>query len=118
MAYITYKRPALLTLICIIGFIFPVLAGLGAMFSPETRRMGDFFPALLGLLVAARFISYVGIWYMKRWGADVLLISFGATVIKNLLNDDMGFTGIISLVWHLFAIVVLAFQYRKMDRNL
>lgn len=115
MAYTTYKRPVLISIICIVGFIFPVLFSMGMMFSPETRRLGDFFPALFGLLVAARFISYVGIWYMKRWGTDLLMITFGASVIKGILMDDISF---ISIGWHLFAIVVLAFHYKRMDRNL
>lgn len=115
MAYITYKRPVLLSIICVIGFIFPVLFSMGMMFSPETRRMGDFFPALFGLLVAARFISYVGIWYMKRWGADLLMITFGASVVKSVLMDDVS---PISIGYHILVIIVLAFHYRKMDRNL
>lgn len=115
MAYITYKRPVLISILCIVGFIFPVLFSMGMMFSPETRRLGDFFPALFGLLVAARFISYVGIWYMKRWGADLFLITFGASLIKGILMEDVSF---ISIGWHLLVIIVLAFHYKKMDRNL
>jgi hypothetical protein len=115
MAYITYKRPVLVKIICIFGFIFGVLFSMGLLFSPETRKLGDFFPALFGLLVAGRFIAYVGIWYMKRWGVELLLITFAATLIKALLmNEDM----LITVIWHIVILTYLMFQYKKMDRNL
>lgn len=115
MAYVTYKRPVYVSILCIIGFIFPVLFGMGMLFSPETKRMGDFFPALFGLLVALRFISYVGLWYMKRWGVDLLMATFTLSLVKDILLDDVS---VISVVWHLIVIGVMAFQYKKMDRNL
>jgi hypothetical protein len=115
MAYTTIKRPALVTIICVVGFIFLVLFSMGMMFSPETKRMGDFFPALFGLLVAFRFIAFIGVWYMKRWGVDLYLITFGATVIKDLLLDDLNQA---SIVWQIMSITYLTFYYTKMDRNL
>lgn len=115
MAYVVVKRPALVTIVCVMGFIFIVLFSMGMLLSPETKRMGDFFPALFGLLVAARFIALTGIWYMKRWGVDVFLITFGATLAKGILMDDLS---TISVVWHVLCLIYLATQYKKMDRNL
>jgi len=115
MAYATTKRPVLITIICVLGFIFPVLFSMGIMLSPETKRMGDFFPALFGLLVALRFIAFTGIWYMKRWGVDLYLITFGATLLKGILMDDLG---TINITWHVMSLTFLSFHYRKMDRNL
>jgi hypothetical protein len=115
MKYMAIKRPALVTIICVMGFIFIVLFSMGMMFSPETKRLGDFFPALFGLLVTFRFIALIGIWYMKRWGVELFMITFGATIAKGILMDDLS---VLSVVWHALSLIYLAIIYRKMDRNL
>ncbi len=115
MAYVTLKRPVLLTILLVVSYIFIVLFSMGMLLSPETKRMGDFFPALFGLLVAARFIALTGVWYMKRWGVELFLITFGATLAKAILLDDFS---MLSTAWHVILIVVFMIYYRKMDRNL
>ena len=114
MSYVVAKRPRLITWICIIGFILVVLS-MPSVFSPDTRRLGNFFPALFSLLISLRFIAYVGLWYMKRWGVELLLITFVATVIQGVLQKDVS---VISIVYHLIILTLLIVRYRKMDRNL
>lgn len=75
-------------------------------------------PAVFGILVAANFISCVGIWYFKQWGVQLYLISFFAKVLfyLSIHQFGMGFylsTGL-SLV---FSLLLLRF-YPKMDPNL
>ena len=114
MAYITVIRPKLVTWICILGFVLVVFS-MPAVFSPETRRMGDFFPAIFALLISLRFIAYVGLWHMKRWGVELFLITFAAQLIQGILMDDFSVVG---TIYHIIITVLLALQYRKMDRNL
>lgn len=114
MSYVVVKRSRLITWICIIGFILVILS-MPAVFSPATRRLGNFFPALFGLLISLRFIAYVGLWHMKRWGVELLMITFVATIIQGVVQEDVS---VISIVYHVIILTVLIIQYRKMDRNL
>ena len=115
MAYTLYHRPKIVTWICILGFLL-VVVNLPEVFSPATRKMGDFYPALFALSIALRFIAYVGLWYMKRWGVELFLITFVARVIQAiLLVGSLNYTGVI---YHLVVTVVLVKMYRKMDSNL
>lgn len=115
MAYAVTKRPVIISILVVVSYVFLVLFSMGMLLSPETKRMGDFFPALFGLLVAARFIALTGIWYMKRWGVDLFFISFGATLLKGILLDDFS---ILSTFWHVGLLVCFGIYYRRMDRNL
>jgi hypothetical protein len=116
MAYTTYKRPGIISAICVVGFIL-VVGALGTVFSPAIRKLGDFYPALFGLLVSCRFIAFVGIWHMKRWGVELFMVTLVAQIIQATVMDAYEINPI-GLGIHLTALVVLAFHYRKMDQNL
>jgi hypothetical protein len=115
MAYITVKRPVLLSILLVKSYIFLVLFSMGMLLSPETKRLGDFFPALFGLLVAFRFIALTGVWYMKRWGAELFMITFGASMIKDIVFDSVS---VLSVLWQVGLIVAFAVYYKRMDKNL
>ncbi len=115
MAYTTYKRPGILTALCIIGYIV-VMGSLPSIFSPDVRRLGIWFPSVLGLLIALRFIAFVGIWHMKKWGVELLLYAFlGGLIITELAGITSYFVGIPAQI---IALGVAFIYYRKMDRNL
>ena len=114
MGYTTYTRPKFVTIICIVGFLL-VLFSMPSVFSPDTRAMGDFYPALFGMLIAFRFIAYVGLWHFKRWGVELFMYTIFANVIIGLLTDTFNIPG---TVYHAIILVVLAFYCKKMDRNL
>lgn len=110
----TRKRPILLSIVTIIGFIFTVFQ-FGIMMMPSIRKVGLFAPALYGLLVTITFIALIGIWHMKRWGVEMLLYVAFAKIIYLSLIDEMGMPGIVFLV--LLIGGTLPF-YKRMDRNL
>lgn len=110
----TLKRPGLLKAVCILGFIWIVFS-FPAVFSPAIKKMGDWYPALFGLIVAASFISYIGVWHMKRWGVQLFIITFFIKEILLILVNDVNYAGIFFSI--LFIIVMLAY-YRRMDPNL
>lgn len=108
------KRPVLLTIVCVLGFIWIVFSFPG-VFSPSVKKMGDWFPALYGLFVAANFMSFIGIWHMKRWGAALFIINFFVKEMVFILAEDISYIGIF---FSLFFIVSILFHYKKMDVNL
>lgn len=114
MAYTHYTRPKVITLVCILGFLL-VLAGMPTVFSPDTRKLGDFYPALYGALISLRFISYIGLWHYKRWGVEMFLSTFAAQIIVDFLLASIS---VVSVIYHIAVFVLLLFHYRKMDRNL
>lgn len=108
------KRPTIVTVVCVIAFVVSVLS-FANVFSPFIKKKGDFFPAINGLLIACEFISLVGVWYMKRWGLNLYLIT--AILYQALLIgiDNWAFY---KVILPLFFIITVAFFYKKMDTNL
>ena len=110
----TIKRPRILKIICILGFISIVFSFL-AVFSPSVKKMGDWYPALYGLLVATSFISYIGLWHMKRWGVQLFIVTFFVKEIFSAMNGEIHIGGIFITI--LYIIPMLVF-YKRMDLNL
>ncbi len=108
------KRPVLISIVCILGFIWTVFSFPG-IFSPALKKLGDWYPAIFGILVATSFISYIGLWHMKRWGARLFIISFFVKETLLILIDDVSIAGIVLSV--LFIAGSLPY-YRRMDMNL
>lgn len=108
------KRPILIRIVCILGFIWIVFS-FPSVFSPSVKKMGDWYPALFGLVVAASFISYIGVWHMKRWGVRLFIITFFIKEIILTVVDDVSPVGIVLSI--LFIIPMLVF-YNRMDMNL
>ncbi len=108
------KRPVLLTIVCVMGYVWIVFS-LPAVFSPAIKKLGDWYPALFGLIVAASFISYVGVWHMKRWGVNLFLLTFFIKEILLILINDLSYVGITISVFFISTMVVF---YKRMDVNL
>ncbi len=110
----TFKRPVLLSIVCILGFIWIVFS-FPSVFSPSIKKMGDWYPALFGLIVASSFISYIGLWHMKRWGVQLFLITFFIKETILVVVQDVNFMGIFFSI--LFIVPMMVF-YKRMDLNL
>src|SRR5579863_9308227 len=81
MVGIKVKRPVIVSIVSIIGWIMVMLSFVYA-FSPTIKKIGEFYPALYSFVVCLQFISFVGIWYMKKWGLHFFVTSF---FLKNIL---------------------------------
>lgn len=114
MEYIINKRPKLLSIVCVLGFIWIVFS-FPAVFSPYMKKLGSWYPAILGLIVAANFISLIGVWHMKRWGVHLFVISFFTKEILQVLINDLNYFGISASI--IFIVIMLLF-YKRMDLNL
>jgi len=108
------KRPVLIRIICILGFIWIVFS-FPSVFSPSVKKLGDWYPALFGLIVASSFISYIGVWHMKRWGVQLFAITFFVKEALLFLVNDISYPGIV--VSAFFLVSMLLF-YKRMDLNL
>jgi hypothetical protein len=111
------KRPKIISLICILGFIALFFSFL-AVFSPWAKKMGDLVPAFYGIIVAAGFMSFIGLWNMKRWGAELFFIVFFVKTLFFVLLNDLGPGTIFSIVSSLLYSIALVRYYPKMDVNL
>ena len=108
------KRPVLITIACILGYIAVICYFVG-VFSPAIKKLGDLYPAVLGLIVAVNFISVIGVWNMKRWGINLYILVFFAKLLFQVLIDDIGSPGIVIAVFFISAVLP---YYNRMDRNL
>jgi hypothetical protein len=111
---VVYKRPRYLSVIIIIGIIWSLLSFL-YVFSPSVKKVGAWFPAILGMLVALRFISMIGVWHMKKWGVLVFLISVCFKLFLSVLLNQLSPVEVILSM--LIGISLLPY-FRKMDNNL
>jgi hypothetical protein len=111
------KRPLILSIICVIGFLWVVVTFPG-VFSPSVKKLGVFMPAIYGLIVAATFISFIGVWHLKRWGMELYAISFFCKMLFFILTKTFEITSIAGVVFSTWFIITYLFYYKKMDANL
>jgi len=111
------KRPGVITVFCILGYISIVIS-FPQVFSPAVKKLGLLMPAISGLLVAANFMAYVGIWYMKRWGAELFIYSYFLKMILDLILDQTGLLFYSGQAFSLLFIVILLRHYSRLNTNL
>lgn len=111
------KRPKIVTLICVIGYL-SVLFTFPQVFSPSVKKLGLMMPALYGILVAAHFISCVGLWYFKKWGMQLYLIAFFAKTLFYLTTNQLGAMFYFNTFLSVIFILLLIRHYTKMSPNL
>lgn len=75
-------------------------------------------PAVFGVLVAANFISCVGLWFYKQWGVQLFLLAFFAKTLFYILTAQTGAFFYVTLSLNLVFIGILLGHYRKMSPNL
>lgn len=111
---IVIKRPVILTIICIVGILWSLMNFI-FVFSPYIKKISDWAPAIYGIIVALQFISFIGIWNMKRWGVMICISAFISKIIFSILVDDVSYVGIgLSSAFTVFFLIF----YRKMDDEL
>jgi uncharacterized membrane protein (DUF2068 family) len=111
------KRPAIITIICIWGYL-TVLLSFPQVFSPSIKKLGVWVPAVFGLIVASRFMACVGLWYYKRWGAWLHIGAVIASLLFITLRNGPGFSFWFTLVVQTAFITCILVHYPRMDRNL
>jgi hypothetical protein len=69
------KRPVIITVICVIGFIGALLT-LPLIFSHLALDVGNWYPPFLGLTAIVSIASFIGLWRMRLWGLGLYLAMF------------------------------------------
>jgi hypothetical protein len=95
-----------------------VLVTFPGVFSPSVKKLGVFMPAIYGLIVAATFISFIGVWHMKRWGTEIYVISFFCKILFFVLTKSFEPTSYAGIVFSAWFIITYLFYYKRMDINL
>ncbi len=117
MAINRLKRPLGISIICFFGFSGAFFS-LIYVFSPSLKRYHELLPAFVGVFVALRFISFVGIWHMKKWGVELLAVTYFVFLLLGIFLKEVypiNYPGLAFSTWFL---IHLLFYYRRMDSNL
>lgn len=111
------KRPIIISILGVIGFI--ITAGQIIMISyPGIRAISKWYPVIYGLVIALRFFSLVGVWHMKKWGAELFAYTLLLKIIVQIAAGDFKGMSIVDIGMMVpFAIVFLLY-YRRMGRDL
>lgn len=108
------KRPVIITIICIVGILWS-LGNFISVFSPFIKKISDWAPAIYGIIVAMQFISFIGVWNMKRWGTMIFIAAFFSKLIFSVFTDDVNYAGIgLGIVFTIFFLIF----YKAMDDEL
>ena len=111
------ERPKIISITAIIAIVLIVLA-FPMLFTPSIKRMGDFVPMILGIIITLQFVSVIGIWHMKQWGVRLFIIMFAVRVVTFMLLDMYSFRFYFNIFYSVLFIVFFLIHYRKMDANL
>jgi uncharacterized membrane protein len=109
-----YHRSKYISVVAVVGLTWSMLSFL-YVFSPSVKKVGIWFPAVLGVLVASRFISMIGVWHMKKWG---VLLFFISALMKLFLAILLNQLSIVEVILTLFLGISFLFFFRKMDDNM
>ncbi len=109
-------RPKSISAICIIGFILVVIS-FPQVFSPAIKKIGMFAPAVYGAIIAFQFISFVGLWHFKQWGALGFAIVFFCKIYFNIAIKDTGVMFYIYILISLISFIFIFRYFRRMSPN-
>lgn len=110
-------RPKSISIISITAIVLVLLA-FPMLFTPSIKRMGDFVPMILGIIITLQFVSLIGIWHMKQWGVQLFIIMFCLRLITFMFLDLYTFRFFFNIFYSIIFIVFFLIHYRKMDSNL
>ncbi len=111
------QRPKSISIITVIAIVLVLLA-FPMLFTPSIKRMGDFVPMVLGIIITLQFVSLIGIWHMKQWGVQLFIIMFCVRVITFMFLDIYSFRFFFNILYSVIFIIFFLIHYRKMDTNL
>jgi len=111
------QRPKSISVITVTAIVLVLLA-FPMLFTPSIKRMGDFVPMVLGIIITLQFVSLIGIWHMKQWGVQLFIMMFCIRIITFMFLDLYTFRFFFNIFYSLIFIVFFLIHYRKMDTNL
>ncbi len=112
------RRPILITIICVLGFLGAALILSGFLFFPVqlsnqlSVQYGAIFMPLSVCICGAGFIGLIGLWQMRRWGMYTYVTSL---ILGTILGLLFGISDVVSYVITFLTIVII-FKYSKQMR--
>ncbi len=118
------KRPLSIKIICIIGFVGIAFGMLGILFAisqyelmsealteqgVSTWYIESFVPISIFFTVAS-FISFLGLWQMKKWGAYTY---FGMTTASQIITIEAGLWNMFSLI---LPVIIIFFAFKNLSK--
>ena len=91
------KRPTVITIICILGFIEAAFS-IPMIFWDIAGQIGNWYPLYLGFSCIISFVCMVGLWLMKKWAAFTYA---GFVVFNQIVLMTM-------VVWNIMALIIPA----------
>jgi len=117
MSHVLRKRPRIVSILCVIGFIF-CSGQIITISAPSIRNVAIWYPIIYGMIVSLRFISLVGVWHMKKWGAELFTYATIVKIIIQVLLNDFTTVGKGDAFFSVMMSVVFMVFYKRMGRNL
>ncbi len=111
------QRPKIISIISVTAIILILLA-FPLLFIPSIKRMGDFIPMTIGIIITLQFIAVIGIWHMKQWGVQLFITMFTIRVVTFMLLEVFDFRFFFNIFYSLVFIIFFLIYYKKMDKNL
>lgn len=105
------KRPVIITVICVLGFIGSLLNFL-MIFSEVAKNNGSWYTPYLIFLGIIGLICMVGLWKMKKWASYVYI---GVLILNQFILIAMGTWNVVELVFPAVLVGVILSQVNKMD---
>ena len=105
------KRPASITIICIIGFI-GLLITIPMVFSDAAKSLGDWYPPYLAFSALVGLACMIGLWMMKRWSVIIYTIF---TAINQVALFIMGFWNIFAIIIPAIVVLIGILKYKEME---
>lgn len=105
------KRPTLITILCIVGFISAVFS-LPLSLSSYASDIGPWYPPFLAIAAVIGLVVFIGFWRMRLWALYVYLVLF-------LVNQTVL---LVTHVWSPVAaiapiiVLIIGFSYRSRMR--
>ena len=107
-------RPKSISTVCVIGFILVVFS-FPQVFSPAIKKLGMLIPAVYGAIIAFQFISFVGLWHFKQWGAIGFTMVFFCKIYFNIMINETGILFYIYIAICLFSFFFVFKHFRQMS---
>ena len=111
------QRPKSISIVTVMAIVLVLLA-FPMLFMPSIKRMGDFIPMILGIIITLQFVSLIGIWHMKQWGVQLFIVMFSIRVITFMYLDMYTFRFYFNIFYSALFFIFFLIHYRKMDSNL
>ncbi len=104
------RRPPVVTILCILGFIGAVLVVPSAL-SAAAREVGPWYPSYLFFVGLSGLVCNIGFWKMRKWG---LYLYLAVTAFNQVVMLNTGNWQPMTLIAPAIVIGIIAYYFNRM----